>query len=115
MGDGGTTDVVHLLSDQYNQQILQHTRQDPQSVSALSALCDADPSTIYRRIDDLEEHGLIAGHAQLDPDGHHHTVYSATVREVHIRLSEEGFEVDVDREIEESAADRFTRLYEGFK
>lgn len=115
MVDDGETDVVVLLSDEYNQRILKYTREEARPVSTLSELCDADPSTIYRRIDDLEAHGLIAGQHQLDPDGNHYTVYSATLREVLIRLEPEGFEVEVDREVEESPADRFTRLYERFK
>lgn len=115
MGDGGETDVVNLLSDEYNQRILQYTREEPRSVSTISDLCDADPSTIYRRIDDLEEYGLIEGQHQLDPEGHHYTVYIAKLREVRIRLERDGFDVDIDRYVEESPADRFTRLYEGFK
>lgn len=115
MVDGGT-DVVTLLSDEYNQRILRYTREEPRSVATISDLCDADPSTIYRRIDSLEEYGLITGQHQLDPDGHHHTVYSAQLREVRIRLEEEGFDVEIERLVEEeSPADRFTRLYEGFK
>lgn len=115
MADGGETDVVTLLSDEYNQRILKYTRQEARSVATLSELCDADPSTIYRRIDDLETEGLLDGQHQLDPEGNHYTVYSAQLREVLIRLEPHGFEVDVDLEREESAADRFTRLYEGFK
>lgn len=115
MVDDGGTDVVALLSDEYNQRILEYTREEARSVSALSDLCDADPSTIYRRIDDLEAHGLVDGQYQIDPEGSHYTVYSATIREVRIRLGPEGFEVEVDREVEETPADRFTRLYEGFK
>lgn len=115
MDDDGETDVVALLSDEYNQRILEYTREEAKSVSALSELCDADPSTIYRRIDELEARGLLDGQQQLDPGGNHYTVYSATLREIHIRLEPDGFDVEVDREVEESPADRFTRLYEGFK
>lgn len=115
MGDGGGTDVVNLLSDEYNKRILRYTREEPRSVSTISDLCDADPSTIYRRIDELEEYGLIEGQHQLDPGGHHYTVYRARLREVRIRLEADGFTIDIERHIAESPADRFTRLYEGFK
>ncbi len=115
VADGADDAVVDLLSDEYNKQILRYTRAEPRSVSTLSELCDADPSTIYRRIDDLEGHGLLEGQNRLDPGGHHYTVYSASIREIHIRLEEDGFAVEVDRIAEESPADRFTRLYEGFK
>lgn len=115
MGDDGETDVVKLLSDEYNQRILQYTRENAQSVAALSERCDADPSTIYRRIEELESHGLVHGQHQLDPGGHHYTVYTATLREVLIRLEADGFDIEIERIADESPADRFTRLYEGFK
>ena len=115
MVEEGDTQIVTLLSDEYNQRILEHTRTEPRPVSVLSELCDADPSTIYRRIDDLEAEGLVEGRTQLDPEGHHYTVYAATLREVLIRLEADGFEVEIDLDVEESPADRFTRLYEGFK
>lgn len=116
MEDGdGETDVVSLLSDEYNQRILQSTHENARSVSALSEECDADPSTIYRRIEVLEEHGLVHGQQQLDPGGHHYTVYESTLREVIIRVEADGLDVEIERTIEESPADRFTRLYEGFK
>lgn len=115
MAEEGDAEVVTLLSDEYNQRILEHTRAEPRPVSALSELCDADPSTIYRRLDDLEAEGLVEGRTRIDPDGHHYTVYAATLREVLIRLEADGFEVEIDLDVEESPADRFTRLYEGFK
>ena len=115
MEEDGESDVVSLLSDEYNQCILQSTHDEPQSVSALSEQCDADPSTIYRRIEALEEHGLVSGQNKLDPGGHHYTVYQSTLREVIIRVDTDGLQVEIERTVEESAVDRFTRLYEGFK
>ncbi|MCU4926363.1 winged helix-turn-helix domain-containing protein [Halobacteria archaeon AArc-dxtr1] len=115
MSDDAEADVVDLLSDEYMRTILEQSREEPQSVDALSDACGADPSTIYRRVTQLQEAGLLEDHQQLDPGGHHYKVYRARLREVRIRLDEEGFEVDVDRSPTESAADRFTRLYEGFK
>ncbi|ELY54594.1 hypothetical protein C491_18369 [Natronococcus amylolyticus DSM 10524] len=113
MADDGEVDVVEILGDDYAKTILVRTRAEPQSVRALSDACDADPSTIYRRVERLTEADLLEAHQQLDPDGHHHKVYAARLREVRIRLAEEGYDVEIKRE--ESAADRFTRLYEGFK
>ncbi|MFP8951621.1 ArsR/SmtB family transcription factor [Natrialbaceae archaeon A-arb3/5] len=115
MSDDGEADVVDVLSDEYMRTILEQTREEPQSVDALSDACGADPSTIYRRVERLQEADLLEDQQQLDPGGHHYKVYSARLREVRIRLEEDGFEVDVERGPLESAADRFTRLYEGFK
>lgn len=115
MSDDGEVDVVDVLSDDYARTILEQTREEPKSVDALSDACGADPSTIYRRVEQLQERDLLEDQQKLDPGGHHYKVYSARLREVRIRLDENGFEVDVDRGPTEAAADRFTRLYEGFK
>lgn len=115
MTDGGDADVVEVLGDEYVRTILAQTSEEPKSVDALSDACGADPSTIYRRVEQLQAIDLLEDQQVLDPGGHHYKVYSARLREVRIRLTEDGYEVDVDRRPEESPADRFTRLYEGFK
>lgn len=111
--DGDVSRVVDLLSDEYARGILHHAREEPRSVDALSEACDAAPSTIYRRVERLREEDLLEVHQQLDPDGHHYKEYAAKLDEVSITLDADGFSVEIDRG--EAPADRFTRLYEGFK
>lgn len=113
--EGDDAAVVDFISDDYTRTILAQTREEPKSVEALSDACGADPSTIYRRVQRLQEADLLEDRQQLDPGGHHYKVYAARLREIRIRLEEDGFDIEVTREEEESAADRFTRLYEGFK
>jgi hypothetical protein len=105
--------LVDLLSDDYAWEILVHTRNEAKSVDALSDACDADPSTIYRRVERLQNVDLLSDEQELDPDGHHYKVYTANLDAVHVTLDDDGFVVDVERR--EAPADRFTRLYEGFK
>ena len=111
--DGSAKEVVDLVGDDYAWQILAETREDDRSAEALSETCDADPSTIYRRIERLEEADLLEAEQQLDPGGHHYKTYRANLDAIHVHLDEEGFTVEIDRR--EPPADRFTRLYEGFK
>ncbi|WP_276272280.1 ArsR/SmtB family transcription factor [Haloarcula litorea] len=110
---GPDADVVDLVSDDYARTILEATRDEARSVDALSEACDADPSTVYRRVDRLEAADLLETEQRLDPDGHHYKAYRATLDAVHVDLGEDGFTVEVERT--ESPADTFTRLYEGFK
>ena len=114
MSDGGE-DVVDLLGDDYVRTILAETREEPKSVEALSDACDADPSTIYRRVERLEAAGLLTDEQRLDPVGHHYKEYDAVLEAVHVHVRAEGYDIDVDFVEEEEPADRFTRLYEGFK
>lgn len=112
MADG--EQVVDYLGDDHVRTILVQTCEGPKSVDALSDACGVDPSTIYRRVQRLQEADLLEEQQKLDPGGHHHKVYVARVQEVRIRFETEGIDVAIERE-EESPADRFTRLYEGFK
>jgi len=114
MSDDGE-DVVDLIGDDYVRTILAETREEPKSVEALSDACDADPSTIYRRIERLQAAGLLTDEQRLDPGGHHYKEYDATLEAVHVHVRAEGYEVDIDYAEKEEPADRFTRLYEGFK
>ena len=81
------------------------------SAPELTELCDASRATVYRRLDDLSERGLVAERTRPDADGHHRTVYRATLDRVVVDLTEEGFEVTVSTR--ESPADRFTDFVEG--
>lgn len=115
-GPGGLDEeFVDLLGDEYVWAILAETREKPRSVETLSERCDVHSSTIYRRVERLQEAGLLESRQRLHPDGHHHRVFSACLRELRIRLDGDGITVEVDSQTEKSAADRFTRLYEGFK
>ncbi|WP_204357293.1 ArsR/SmtB family transcription factor [Halogeometricum borinquense] len=113
-GDRDTDEeLVSLLDDRYAREILVETREEPRSADALSEACDASASTIYRRIERLRKHDLLEGQQRLDPDGHHYEVYAARLRKVTIELTPDGFTVEVAcEEDEETAADRFTSLYE---
>jgi DNA-binding Lrp family transcriptional regulator len=104
-------ELLALLDDEYARTIIVETYREARSASALSEACDADPSTVYRRIDRLEDRGLLDATQRLDPDGHHHKVYAARLEHVGIDVRDGDLEIEVDY-VDEEAADTFTRLYE---
>ncbi|ADB59307.1 hypothetical protein Htur_0407 [Haloterrigena turkmenica DSM 5511] len=111
--DPETEELLTLLEDEYARTIIVETYREARSADALSDACDADPSTVYRRIDRLQERGLLQDQQRLDPNGHHYKVYVASLEHVGIDVTEDGFDVTVEY-AEEDAADTFTRLYEEF-
>jgi DNA-binding transcriptional ArsR family regulator len=110
MTDDGD-EVLSLLDDEYARAILIETSREPMSADALTERCDASPPTIYRRIDRLDEHDLVEAEQELDSDGHHYKTYRARMERVSVELDDGQLVVDVQR-ADETAADRFTRLYE---
>lgn len=111
--DHETEELLTLLEDEYTRTIIVESYREPRSVNALSTACDADPSTIYRRIDRLQQRDLLQDQQRLDPNGHHYKVYTARLEGVAIDVTEDGLDVTVEY-AEEDAADTFTRLYEEF-
>ncbi|PSQ22941.1 transcriptional regulator [Halobacteriales archaeon QS_8_65_32] len=79
---------------------------DDRDVAAIATLL-ADECT---RLDEFGEHDLIVERLQLDADGHHYKVYSATLDRVAISLTDEGFDCRLTRR--ERMADRFTQFVE---
>ncbi len=110
-------EIVSLLDDQYARDILEAARDEPLSAEALMEACEASSSTIYRRIEWLQDSELLDDEQRLDPKGHHYKVYTTRMQGLTVELRDDGFSCEVDRGDDEAedAPDRFTRLYEGFK
>ena len=106
--------IAALLEDEYAHAILLFTSRESMSATELSEACDASPSTIYRRIDRLQEHDLLAEKLRLDRDGHHYRTYTARLERITIQLDDGAFEIEVTYRAEDPA-DRFTELFEGFR
>lgn len=106
--------IAALLEDEYAHAILIHTSERAMSAHELSDVCDASVSTIYRRIERLQEHDLLADRLELDRDGHHYKTYTARLERIDIELNDGAFEIEVTYRTED-AADRFTDLFEGLR
>ena len=103
-----------LLEDEYAHAILIHTSRQEMSAPELSDACDASVSTIYRRIERLQQYDLLEERLQLNRDGHHYNTYTARLDQIEIELVEGTFELKITYH-EPNAADRFTDLFEGFR
>jgi predicted transcriptional regulator len=103
--------VAQLLEDGCVQTTLRETLEEPMSAPELTEMCEPLRATVYRRVDDRSDHGLLAERTAPDAEGHHRTVYVATLDSVEIELTPGGFEVVVSRR--DRAADRFTTFVEG--
>lgn len=115
--DWDLEEVLELLSDEYARSILAATSTEPMSAKALSERCDASLPTVYRRIERLQEHGLIEERVQVDEGGHHREVYSARLAAFSLELEDGAYTGDLERIRrdpihEEDTVDRLTRMWE---
>jgi len=101
-------EISGLLADDTAQQILVETNGEPMSTEELSDACRVSPQTVYRRLERLQEHDMVTEAVELDDDGHHHKVYTATLDRVTITLTADGFSVELS--LRERMAARFTEF-----
>lgn len=111
--------MLELLHDRYARAILTETSAEPMSATELADACDASLSTIYRRVDELDERGLVRSETEYDPGGDHYQLYEAAVDHVGIDIEDGTWSLDVSRtgtdEDSVTRADRFTRAWEGIR
>lgn len=109
MADKELGGILELMADEYAREILARISREPLSVSDLKGSLDVSERTIHRRLDDLESHDMIEEDLEIDPDGHHRTLYRTAFQSMLVELTEGGYEVRI--EFEENTADRFARIW----
>lgn len=103
--------IAALLDDECARCILVQTRTKAMPAPDIADRCNVSGPTVYRRLSDLEEQDLVVERVRPDEAGHHYSVYRANLDRVTVRITDEGFDVRVER-TREAMADRFTRLIE---
>ena len=98
---GETTDVapttlLELLDDEYARGILEATVEEAVPARELAERLDASRATVYRRLERLEEAGLVEPAMTYDADGYHRKVFRATLRSVTVTLADGAVEATVD-------------------
>lgn len=82
------------------------------SARTLSDHCEASRPTVYRKLDELRECGLLVERTLPDPEGgHHRTVYATNLERIVVSVDDGRLDLRLDRR--EAIADRLTRFVEG--
>jgi len=84
--DVSTAELLELLGDEYTRRVLQAVVEQPRSGTAVMDAADVSKATAYRRLDALEEAGLVVSETIFDPDGHHHERYRAVVEGIELSV-----------------------------
>jgi DNA-binding transcriptional ArsR family regulator len=88
-------DLFELLNDDHVRRILRATRGEALPARELIDRCDASKPTVYRRLNRLEDAGLVTSRQTYDPDGHHRQTFRSTLEAVTVALTDDGIEADV--------------------
>lgn len=94
---------LELLSDECARSILSTVAREPVPARTISERLDVSRTTVYRRLDRLEEAGLLTANVEYDPDGHHRKVFQLAVDELAVTVGPDGVSVEChDDEVSES-------------
>lgn len=105
--------LVGLLDDEHVRTILAATSAEPLSAAALSDRCGVSTSAVYRRVDRLVDADLLDERTRPRSDGHHDTVYVATLERFELVVADGTVDWTVDR-ANRDVADELTRLWGKF-
>ena len=113
MGEPTPEEVFELMADEYAREVLAWASQKPLSALELIDACDTSERTIHRRLDNLKPLGLITETMEIDPNGHHRSVYQARLETVRVDLNDGRYEIRL--QLEEDTADRFARMWKDIR
>jgi len=89
------TAQLDVLGDECARTILVATSERPQTAKELTAMTDCSSATVYRRINNLLESGLLEECVRFESDATHTTAYRATADKLHIRIDGDGINVSI--------------------
>lgn len=96
-------EVLALLDADYTQAILERIRDEPEPARAIADACDASRTTVYRRLNRLEDAGLVESGMTCDPAGHHRTTFETTLESVTLNVTEDGYAISVQTDSSDHA------------
>lgn len=81
---------LRLLDDEYAREILVALADTPMRGRDLIERCEMSRATVYRRLDRLEDAGLVTSQLRYDPDGHHRREFELALDSIELRVDEGG-------------------------
>lgn len=102
--------ILDVVSDDVVKSILTVTDRQAMSAQTLEAHCDASLATVYRRIEELLELGLLRERTELRADGNHYKMFESNLEHLSVRLDDGDLEIDVDRR--DDAPDRLRTIWD---
>jgi predicted transcriptional regulator len=102
--------ILMAIADEYSRNILMRTRDEPVSALVLSKNYGIPITTVYRRIEELVQAGLLgAVKSSRTSDGKWYELYRSLLRRIQVSFDEGNMQVEV--EINDHIADKFTRVW----
>lgn len=105
--------IASLIDNEHARTVLTAASDEPMSATELTACTEATLPTMYRILDRLQDADLVEEGTRIRPDGHHDTVYVATLDAIEFSLEDGSLELSVSRRRGDPAAE-LASLWERF-
>lgn len=96
--DPSTDELLNLFGDQYTRRVFEAVADEPLSGREAAEAADVSRATAYRRLNALQDAGLVTTEMVLCEDGNHWERYEATVTELSVTVDDGCIEATVDRD-----------------
>lgn len=98
-------ELLELLGDNYTREVLEAVMAMPRSGREVSEVTSVSKPTAFRRLNRLEEAGLVRTELAVDKSGHHHKEYRAVIEELTVEFGSDG--ITIDLEVDQSGEELF--------
>jgi DNA-binding HxlR family transcriptional regulator len=88
--------LLELLGDPYTRCVLTAVVDAPKSGSDIVEETDVSKATVYRRLEELCDAGIVESRTVFDPDGHHHEEFEAVVDGIAVDFDGDTLSAEVD-------------------
>lgn len=106
-GEQSVDAVLDTIGDERTRTVLAAIAREPGSVKELTERLDLSRTTVYRRVETLQEHELVAERTLVADDGNHYNVYWSDFKGTMVTLDGDGYGVRV---IRDDDLDRLTQF-----
>ena len=88
-------ELLELLGDEYTRRVFEAVAECPRGGRAVAEAADVSRATAYRRLNELQDAGLVTSEHKIAPDGHHREQFVATASGVSVSLADGDIEATV--------------------
>lgn len=94
--DPTTAELLDLFGDEYTRRVFEAIAEQPRSARGVVNVADVSRPTVYRRLNDLRDAGLVRTELVLSEDGHHRERFEAVAGSLSVSLEGDGIEAVVN-------------------
>jgi len=87
--------ILEVMADKYSRDLLRTTREFPKSAFSIAQETGIPISTVYRRIQKLQDAGVVRVSGEINLEGKKHFLYQSKVKAISSKIAGEFINVEI--------------------